>query len=189
MRKALLIATVLIATTASADIASKRAAIHEMLRAIDADAPDDSKAFQAFDRTMTEADAKEAIAFFRSSAGQHFLIASHDASNANLQRLEDAIDTSHKKRTMADMRSISVSIEAYWTDHEKYPAAKTVDDLAKDLSPDYIRTMPRIDAWGHAYVYRVNGEHFTLTSWGKDGKAGTPDDLIIEDGEFVQPRM
>lgn len=188
MRKALL-AFLLIAPLAHADIASKRAAIHEMLRIIGADAPDDSKSFQAFDRTMTESDAKEAIAFFRSSAGQHFLIASHDASNANLQRLEDALEAAHKKRTMVDMRSISVAIEAYYTDHNKYPAVKDVDELAKEISPEYIRAMPHIDAWGHPYLYHAEGEHFTLKSAGKDGKIGTPDDLIVEDGEFTQPKI
>lgn len=188
MRKALLIPLLILSSAAFADVASKRAAIHEMLRAIGADAPDDSKTFIAFDRNLTEDDAKQAVAFFRGAAGQHFLTASRDASNVNLRRLDAAIDSSNKKRTLADLRTLAVAVEAYASDNGKPPHAADIDELANAIAPAYLRVVPRIDAWGHAYVYSADGEHYRIASGGKDGKVGTEDDLVFADGELVQPK-
>lgn len=48
-----------------------------------------------------------------------------------------------------------------------------------------IRIVPRTDPFGTEMKYHSDGTHWTLSSAGPDLQWGTPDDILIEDG---QPR-
>jgi hypothetical protein len=89
---------------------------------------------------------------------------------------------------MADMRSLATASEAYATDYNKYPDAQDLDALDKLLSPVYIRTLPRNDAWGKAvhYVASESFQGYRFTSAGPDGVFESSDDIIFEDGTFKQ---
>src|SRR4051794_39840416 len=58
-----------------------------------------------------------------------------------------------QKRTMADMRSLGTSIEAYKSDNDAYPNASSIEALVPMLSPKYIQTVPKMDAWTHPLMY------------------------------------
>lgn len=47
-----------------------------------------------------------------------------------------------------------------------------------------IRAVPRTDPFGTEMGYHNDGAHWTLSSAGPDMKWGTPDDIIIEDGQL-----
>ena len=66
------------------------------------------------------------------------------------------------------------------------------------MSPVYVRDMPRLDAWGHEYLYLGDPEHYRIVSGGPDGKiteasrkrsvkSGFGDDIVYEDGAFLAP--
>ncbi len=116
----------------------------------------------------------------------------------------NAIDRGKQKRTMADLRSAATACEAFAVDNNRYPGPTdgwtSIDAIAADLEPVYIRTLPRQDAWGHRFLYWSDGKRYRLVSPGKDGilerewvldaEGGTTAafdaDIVFGDGVFVQ---
>lgn len=201
MRKLIAVLMVLFVPYAAfAASASKAAAIHQLLKLLDSDSADESSdsRFGAFDRTMTEAQVSESVTFLASSTGRQLLAGMRELSAAQVAQLNEAIARSKARRTMADMRSLATAIEARATDTNNYPTVKTLDELSKLVSPTYIRDMPRIDGWGHEYLYLGAPEHYRIVSGGPDGKiteasrkrsmkSGFGDDIVYEDGAFLAP--
>lgn len=161
-----------------------------------------------YDRTMTEQQLRDTIAFFKSDAGKSYAALQVALATEGTQRtagvvteeLQAAIERSKTKRTMADIRTLAIASEAYSVDEAKYPEAADIDSLGKILMPTYVRDMPRVDGWGTAYAYVVSadGAHYRIVSAGRDktfapsslrigASAETNDDIVYEDGKFVQP--
>jgi type II secretion system protein G len=113
-----------------------------------------------------------------------------------IPNLLNAIDRGKQKRTMADLRSIGTSIEAYSIDNNVYPVVSTMANLETSIEPIYIRTAPTNDGWSRPFVVAsVTGE-YTVCSGGKDGGACTTDSngattafndsIVFANGQFVQ---
>lgn len=160
-----------------------------------------------YDKTFTEAELRQLIAFFKTDLGRKY-------ANLNLQigtegrgaiagktasALSESLHLSKVKRTMADMRSIGTASEAYATDENRYPDAKTIGALESILEPTYIRDLPRRDAWGNefAFIRRPDTFGYRIVSCGPDGrvepeslvtksKPEKSDDIIYEDGSFLR---
>ncbi len=114
------------------------------------------------------------------------------------------LELSKQKQTMADMRTLAVIVEAWAVDHNAYPKAAGVPELAALAEPVYIRAgkTPQRDAWGTPYRYICNGKSYRIVSAGADrtfepdstsltgAAAGATDsparDLIFSDGRFIQ---
>jgi len=117
--------------------------------------------------------------------------------------LLNAIDRGKQKRTMADIRSAAIACEAYAIDNDRYPSSEAMwvplSKIETVLSPAYIRELPGEDGWGHPLMYWSDGEHYRVTSPGKDGETsqdwsgeaeGGPTtefiaDIVFADGSFV----
>jgi hypothetical protein len=108
-------------------------------------------------------------------------------------------DAERARWTMADMRSLATSVEAYAVDNKDlYPAAATLDALIPMIEPVYIRTAPAVDAWGHPYVFVPSADRrsYRIISGGSDGatdpksweKAGElttfAEDAVVDSGSF-----
>jgi type II secretory pathway pseudopilin PulG len=117
-----------------------------------------------------------------------------------------------QRRTMADIRSLAVAVEAYASDNNQYPKADAAAGLTETLVPKYIKTVPAVDGWGHELRYTClkdatspQGEKCTgyaIGSAGRDGrfehdslleslaepKATTnfDCDIVYSDGKFVE---
>lgn len=112
------------------------------------------------------------------------------------------------RRTMMDLRTIAVALEAYAIDNETYPEGD-FDTLKPLLEPVYVRSLPETDVWGHKYAYIVSPDRtrYRLVSAGSDsifewdsrriGEAigettdtryaeRLQDDVIFADGMFLQ---
>ncbi|HEY6137728.1 MAG TPA: type II secretion system protein GspG [Thermoanaerobaculia bacterium] len=112
-----------------------------------------------------------------------------------------AIDSPELKRTKVDLRALSTSAEAYFTDHGEYPQAKTMEELKAKLSPGYLKTVPMTDAWGTPYAYRATrgrSGHYRFVSAGPDRKfdptsldirkhPAKSDDIVYADIELIRP--
>ena len=104
-----------------------------------------------------------------------------------IPNLLTAMQRSKQKRTMADIRTIATAWEARATDLNKYNAAGitfpstgvTTADLETYLAPTYVKTFPKNDGWGNAWVFGADqtwgattaAQQYGITSKGKDGKA------------------
>ncbi len=73
--------------------------------------------------------------------------------------------------TLGAMRTLMVTVEAFAIDHgNRYPIAKSIDDLRANVEPTYIHRMPKADAWGTPFRYEVaaDGKSYRLVSAGAD---------------------
>ena len=99
-----------------------------------------------------------------------------------IPNLLTAMQRSKQHRTMADVRTLAVALEAYASDNNKYPDVASVDDLRPILTPKYIRVVPTRDGWGNALRYECGKERdvctrYVIGSAGKDGRFER-DDLL-----------
>ena len=100
-----------------------------------------------------------------------------------------------QRQTMADIRSIAVAVESYSIDHDQYPVATTIKELAALVEPDYIRDIPTTDGWGRPFQIKSTRRKYMIHSYGRNGvrdaapggAQGSLDaDIIFSDGQFVQ---
>jgi len=107
-------------------------------------------------------------------------------------------DAERARWTYHDMRSIQTAIEAYATDHQRYPDVKTMDELRPLVAPLYIMALPMHDAWGNAYRIETTEKSYRIISAGADGKFDESSwgiasnnlpydaDAVIDHGKFTR---
>ena len=106
-----------------------------------------------------------------------------------------AMERAKQKRTMADLRSIGVALQAYGEENYVYPEAENLAGLERALVPKYIPRLPHVDGWEHPLVATSTRESYRLESFGKGGtdepdRAGEQEnfdgDLVLVNGKFTQ---
>jgi hypothetical protein len=178
--------------------------------------------YPLFDKTFTEDELRQLDEFYSTKAGQkeakilpeltleplfRGTVMLQQQMQSVMEEMQKEDSAKHpEKKTMADIRSVATAAEAYATDVNHYPDARTWDDLKPVLSPTYIRTLPDKDGWGGDYAWVVSDDkqHYRIVSGGSDLDvspssriipATTPaphsttnlsEDLIYQDGSFVQ---
>lgn len=166
----------------------------------------------AFERNVDDQALAGMLAMYDSAAAKR---ASHVVQDTMLyamqERMKPAVTDNAllaARRTIADMRSLAVALEARATDTNEYPESCDMETLRKLVEPTYIRRMPERDAWGHNFVYigSPSRQEYRIVSAGADGTfeansrllLDTPpkqterfeDDIIYQNGEFIQaPRV
>jgi len=88
--------------------------------------------------------------------------------------------------TRGTMEAFGRALQAARVDRGDYPRGQTIDDAVSILSPAFIRSPVVVVAWGNHLEYRSDGQSYTLRSPGADANVGTPDDIVMTDGEFTQ---
>lgn len=72
-----------------------------------------------------------------------------------------------------DLRSIGSAVESFAVDASVYPGStdglQTLDAVAADLEPTYVRTLPRVDPWGHPYLFWSDRTRYMILCTGADG--------------------
>jgi len=113
-----------------------------------------------------------------------------------IPNLLNAINRGRQKRSMADMRTIATAVEAYAVDNSFYPISIVSPTGMEDhISPTYLKNMPDIDGWRHAfYMYTdADGKNYTLVSYGRDNSSSSEgaganqnfdDDIVYANGVF-----
>lgn len=107
----------------------------------------------------------------------------------------DAVETSGSLYYLKDLEQISVTIalmaeaasalERYKAANGGYPEGENAEALLA-LVPDFTDVEgPVTDAWDAPFSYDSNGDSYTIISNGADKTAGTRDDIILHDGNFV----
>lgn len=120
--------------------------------------------------------------------------------------LMNARSRGKQKKTMGDLRTVATALESYSIDTQRYPTIQAknpaeFDVLAHILEPTYVKSLPRSDGWGGAFVVVSTTNEYSVTSFGRDGlpnsvaphhvepNGGTTDfraDIVFSTGSFTQ---
>ena len=76
----------------------------------------------------------------------------------------------HQLRAFSTLRTLSKALDEYHNENGNYP--EKLADL-KRTHPDSVRLEDSgqvVDPWSNPYQYRAEGDHYTLFSFGRDGK-------------------
>jgi hypothetical protein len=104
--------------------------------------------------------------------------------------LIEAMNRSHQKRALADVRMIATAWEARETDLKTYAIGEKsrdpIDDttiewnqltqvpsaaLKRALQPTYLRVMPTVDVWGQPFEFAAGDQTYAIRSLGRDGRS------------------
>lgn len=118
-----------------------------------------------------------------------------------IPNLLNAIQRGKQKRTMADMRAVGTSIEAYAVDYNRYPSGgSSIVGITSKLEPRYIKNVPTMDGWNGIFDYTTDTtfQAYTVISYGKDNKNDGDDatyqgvtnqfnnDIVFANGTFTK---
>ena len=117
------------------------------------------------------------------------------------------LPASEARLVMRDLRAVSTALDQFKVARGHYPEARTIQELEAQLSPTYLRIVPRHDRWKHALRYEAwkekpeeeGPQHYSIGSPGADGKfekeplrtrvleapKDSGADIILTDGRFV----
>ncbi|PYT08112.1 MAG: hypothetical protein DMF60_05640 [Acidobacteria bacterium] len=104
----------------------------------------------------------------------------------SIELMQTAIRKEKALRTTADLRTVATALEAYHRDGGAYVTADTGSALMDNLAPRYLNSIIRLDAWSHEFAYKGTAVSYHLASLGADGKPGTDDDIVFENGRLVK---
>jgi Type II secretion system (T2SS), protein G len=104
----------------------------------------------------------------------------------SIELIQTALRKEKALRTGADLRTIGMALEAYRRDNGSYVSAESGAALMDHLSPAYLSSVIRIDVWAHELSYKGTATAYRLSSLGPDGKSGTDDDIVLENGQLVK---
>lgn len=104
----------------------------------------------------------------------------------SIELIQTAIQKEKTLRTSAELRTMTTALEAYRRDNGSYVQADNCSALIDNLSPKYLVSIVRLDAWSHEFDYKGAAAGYRLASLGPDGKSGTGDDIVFENGRLVQ---
>jgi hypothetical protein len=79
------------------------------------------------------------------------------------------------KTAQLDQRAVMNGVDLYETENGRLPAR------LEDLVPKYIREL-HSDPWGNPYAYYRGEGGSAIVSAGPDGKLGTGDDIVVNEG-------
>jgi hypothetical protein len=108
-----------------------------------------------------------------------------DRTWESIELIRTAIQKEKTLRTSADLRTLATALEAYRRDNGSYVEAGNCSALIDNLSPKYLGSVIRLDAWSHEFAYKGAAGAYRLVSLGPDGKPGTGDDIVFENGRLI----
>lgn len=98
------------------------------------------------------------------------------------ERYDEAMTMAMATTSLANMRRISTAIEVSQAESGRLPT-----DLGNLADEHQLHPAALLDGWGRPIVYEPQGEpHFRVISVGPDGRRGSGDDIVLEDGFVVQ---
>ncbi|MEP6568476.1 MAG: type II secretion system protein GspG [Acidobacteriota bacterium] len=98
-----------------------------------------------------------------------------------LEPLVAAVNEQKQKQARAELDLIAKALERFHQERGSYVVSDKQSVAIDFLSPRYLAQVIRIDPWHQPYKYLGERDHFTLRSTGPDGKADTPDDILLSD--------
>ncbi len=113
-------------------------------------------------------------------------VRSGDRKWESIELIQTALRKEKTLRTSADLRTIATALEGYRRDRGSYVQADSGSGLIDHLVPAYLSSIIRLDAWSGEFSYKGTAAGYRLSSLGPDGKPGTDDDIVFENGRLVK---
>jgi Type II secretion system (T2SS), protein G len=137
---------------------------------------------------IVEAKIETAFRFTKDKSGNWLPveIRAGDRRWESIEMLKAGIEKEKALRTTADLRTLATALEAFRRERGFYVVADTGSALVDNLSPRYLSPIVRVDAWSHEFEYKGTAAGYRLASTGPDGKTGTGDDIVIENGRVTK---
>src|SRR5262245_10467086 len=104
----------------------------------------------------------------------------------SIELIQTAIRKEKVLRTTAELNAIVTALEAFRRERAMYVNAETCSTLIDNLAPRYLGSIMRLDAWSRELSYKGAADSYRLASLGPDGKSGTDDDIVFENGRLVK---
>ena len=104
----------------------------------------------------------------------------------SIELIQTAVRKEKMLRTTAELRTIATALEAFKRERGGYVASDNATVLIDLLAPRYLPSVIRIDAWSQELEYKGTASGYRLASRGPDGKPGTGDEIVIENGHLVK---
>jgi hypothetical protein len=146
---------------------------------------------QSENQAIVEASITLAFQFKRASRNADWKIEAvrlGDRDWISVDELLAAINEGRRRTTTSAMQQLSAAVEKYRAANGDLPRARDIVGLTDILHPAYMNLLVREDGWGHPIDYQVIGTAtFRLVSRGADGREGTNDDIVFENGSPVTP--
>lgn len=108
-----------------------------------------------------------------------------DRNWESIELIRTAIQKEKTLRTSADLRTLATALEAFRRDNGSYVEAGNCSALIDNLTPKYLPSVIRLDAWSREFDYKGQSASYRLASLGPDGKPGTGDDIVFENGRLI----
>jgi Type II secretion system (T2SS), protein G len=90
-----------------------------------------------------------------------------------------AIDQVKRTAASDDLSIIAKALSDFRRDRGYFVVADKESVLIDHLSPKYLARVIRVDPWYRPYQYDGQQDHYSLRSFGPDGKPNTPDDVVV----------
>jgi len=146
---------------------------------------------QSENEAIAEATITLAFQFKRATASSDWKVEAvrlGDRDWISLDELLAAINEGRRRTTAQSMQQLAAGIENYRTKNGALPNARDIVTLTDILHPSYMTVLVREDGWGHPIFYELTGgSTFRLISSGADGRRGTADDIVVENGPPQTP--
>jgi len=97
----------------------------------------------------------------------------------NVTDIPAAIDQIKRSAASDELSVIAKALSDYRRERGYFVVADKESVLIDHLSPKYLTRVIRVDPWQRPYQYEGRQDHYSLRSLGPDGKANTPDDIVI----------
>ena len=97
----------------------------------------------------------------------------------NITNLPAAIDEVKRSAASDDLSTIAKALGDYRRDRGYFVVSDKESVLIDHLSPRYLERVIRVDPWYRPYQYDGQQDRYSLRSLGPDGKANTPDDVVV----------
>ena len=93
-----------------------------------------------------------------------------------------AVEEGREKSTLGTMRTVATAVELYSIDHQRYPVAVSMLDLARVLEPTYVKSLATTDGWRNSFEYAAasDGQGYRIRSSMADGKWDVPMDGYVD---------
>jgi len=97
----------------------------------------------------------------------------------NVTNIPAAIDEVKRSAASEDLSTIAKALGDYRRDRGYFVVSDKESVLIDHLSPHYLVRVIRVDPWYRPYQYEGQQDRYSLRSLGPDGKANTPDDVVL----------
>lgn len=97
----------------------------------------------------------------------------------NVDSVPATLDSLRRAKTSEELTVIASALDAYRRERGAFVVSDKHPVLIDHLNPRYLRRVIRVDMWQRPLHYQGTQDHFTLRSFGPDGKENTPDDIVV----------